>query len=95
MNFSFYSLSHGPKVERYQVVTRFPDFIAGIIAVARPSLLIRSGPEMKHCTLDGPSPHHKMQDQGNHREYQQQMNQPSRHMKHSEAANPSNQQNNK
>src|SRR5260370_10392518 len=31
---SLYSLSHGPRVEHYQVETRFPDFIAGIVALA-------------------------------------------------------------
>src|SRR5579859_1933092 len=46
------------------------------------------------CTaLRRASSQHKMQDQGNHSEDKQQVDQSSRHMKHCEAANPCNQQN--
>ena len=41
-----HSLSHGPRVEHYQVETRFPDFIAGIIAVA-PSFRAHLGVDAK------------------------------------------------
>jgi hypothetical protein len=40
-----------------------------------------------------PFAHHKMQDQRNHREYEQQVDQSSCYVKHSEAAKPSYQQN--
>lgn len=41
-----------------------------------------------------PSPNDEMQDQGDQREYQQQVDQASRHMEYSESANPRYQQHN-
>lgn len=45
--------------------------------------------------LNRASPHHKMQDQGDYREHEQQMNQAARNVKHAEAGNPRDQQNHK
>lgn len=42
---------------------------------------------------DGAAPHHKMQDQRDHSEHQQQVNQPTRNVKYAKAGNPRNQQN--
>ena len=44
-------------------------------------------------SLRCPPAHHKMQDQRNYRQYEQQVDQSSRHVKYRKAANPSNQQN--
>jgi hypothetical protein len=52
-------------------------------------------PIRKHLNLSGSSsPHHEMQDQRDHREYEQQVNQAAGHVKHSETANPRYQQHN-
>ena len=39
-------------------------------------------------SLGSPFAHHKVQDQRDHREYEQQVDEPSCHMEHSEPANP-------
>ena len=93
MNFSLHSLSHAPKVERYRVETRFTELLAGIIAVAPSCALVSMWTQNEICTLDGPSPHHKVQDQRDNREHQQQVDQTPCCVEHGETAKPSNKQN--
>ena len=47
-----------------------------------------------HIRLRGPSAHHKMQDQRDHSEKQQQMNQSTRDVEYGKSANPGDQQDN-
>ncbi len=57
-------------------------------------LIISYGGQTKLRLSGCPSPHDKMQDQGDQREYQEQMDQAPSHMKHSEATYPRYQQHN-